>query len=478
MSKRCLMIVLLTAFFSFELNAQPETQALTQLKQTGKAFTQVAKKVAPAVVFIQVEKTITKQKRYSHRDPYSLFGRFPDDFLGPSYPRKRGEGQKDRSQYRQRMGQGSGFIISKDGYILTNSHVLDRADHISVTLMDSRVFEAELVGADSQSDVAVIKITGDDFPFVELGDSEDLDVGEWVLAIGNPFGLSNSLTAGIVSAKGRSQVGIANYENFIQTDAAINPGNSGGPLVNLDGQVVGINTAIFSQSGGYMGIGFAIPINMAQNIQTQLIDTGTVIRGFLGILIQDVSPDIAKKLNLPAPKGALVSQVQKSSPADQYGIKIGDVIIAFQGNPVTRVSSLRNQVALSKPGSKVRFLVLRNGKKKRLDVIIGQVDAPLLSEASPSRRSLGLTISEITQKEQAQFNLHVQDGVVITEVKANSVSDRAMLRPGMVILQVNLNNVNTADDFYSEVDLADPNEPLLLLLHDNGYSQFMMLELN
>jgi len=275
----------------------------------------------------------------------------------------------------QQRGQGSGFIISKDGYILINNHVVGDADLIKVKLSDGREFKAKVIGTDPQSDVAVIKIDATNLPVLRLGDSDKLEVGEWVIAIGNPFGLSQTVTVGVVSAKGRSRIGINDYEDFIQTDAAINPGNSGGPLVNIHGEAVGMNTAIFSRSGGYMGIGFAIPINMAKAIKDQLLKKGKVTRGWLGVVIQDIDEELAKSFGLEKTEGVLIAEVSEGSPAEKAGLKQGDIILRLNGKKVDDLGELRNKIALTAPGTKVKLEVLRENKRRTIQVTIGEQPA-------------------------------------------------------------------------------------------------------
>jgi serine protease Do len=270
---------------------------------------------------------------------------------------------------------GSGFIISKEGHILTNHHVVGEADKIEVTLKDGREFEAKVIGSDAKSDVALIQIEGArDLPVLPMGDSESLEIGEWVMAVGNPFGLSNTLTVGVVSAKGRTSVGIADYEDFIQTDAAINPGNSGGPLINMHGEAVGINSAIFSKSDVYTGIGFAIPINMVKTIKKQLIAHGKVERGYLGVGIQELSKDLIDSFNLDKnSEGVLIAQIYEDSPAQKYGLKRGDVLIQMDGKPVKDVGHFRNMIAMTMPGTDVDLIVIRKGKQKTVKVRLDSI---------------------------------------------------------------------------------------------------------
>ncbi|RLB71203.1 MAG: serine protease, partial [Deltaproteobacteria bacterium] len=314
--------------------ASAQDAGLENLRETGKAFRSVAKQVGSAVVFIKVEKEVKQRGMGS-----DSFGGSPFNdellrrFFGQPPQQKRSPHQTPK---HNAAGQGSGFIVSSDGYIMTNNHVVADADKVTVQLLDGSEYEAKIIGTDPPTDVALIKIDVDEkLPALKLGDSDQLEVGDWVLAFGNPFGLSHTLTAGIVSAKGRSGMGLSDYENFIQTDAAINPGNSGGPLVNLDGEVVGMNTAIYSRSGGYMGIGFAIPINMAKNIRQQLIQDGGVTRGRLGVYIQDLNKDLAESFGINQHEGILVAQVLEDSPAEKAGVQQGDVILKLDGEKVT-----------------------------------------------------------------------------------------------------------------------------------------------
>ena len=322
-----LSVINLLSLFCFGVGADSKFS----LVKTGEAFKQIAEEALPAVVFIDVESTIEVNTRsYEHPFFEQFFGR---GWQGESSPRK----------YSQ-QGQGSGFIISKEGFILTNSHVVNEADRITVTLGDGRKFNASLVGSDPKSEVALIQIEdAKDLPFVELGDSDQLAAGEWVIAAGSPFGLSQTITAGIVSALGRDETGIAEYGSFIQTDAAINPGNSGGPLLDINGKVIGINTAIVTRSGGYMGVGFAIPINQAIDIKNQLIEHGHVARSVLGVYIQNVDQDLATTFGLEKREGVLISEIIPDSAAEEAGLLEGDIILSFNGKPVRRVGGFRNQ---------------------------------------------------------------------------------------------------------------------------------------
>lgn len=471
----CLLAILLTSF-----PAQAKDYGLESLRQTGKAFADVAREVSPAVVYIQVEKTI-EQPYVQFFSPFGEGSPFGDDFFRrffgtplPEVPHR----FQEAPQKQQVVGQGSGFIISKDGYIMTNNHVVGDADKVTVKLLDGREFTAKTVGADPRSDVAVIKIDGENLPVLALGDSDTIEVGEWVVAIGNPFGLSHTLTVGVVSAKGRSSVGIADYENFIQTDAAINPGNSGGPLVNLDGKVIGMNTAIFSSSGGYMGIGFAIPINMAKDIMNQLIQTGSVTRGYLGIVIQNLTPDLAKSFGLEDHRGILVAEVSEDSPAEKAGLKQGDVIVEFSGKPVDEVGSFRNRVALKTPGSKEEITVLRDGKRKNFLITIGKLpEEEFASAAQPhSMDKLGFSVQTLTPDLAQQFGIQDKKGVIVTSVTPGSVAAMAGINPGTVIVEVNRKRVNNTDDFKRAVAQTPESGTILLLIKDGKYTRYVTLK--
>ncbi len=470
----CMLAVLLAPF-----PVQAKDHGLESLRQTGKAFADVAREVSPAVVFIQVEKMV-QQPNVQFFSPFGEGSPFGDDFFRRFFgtPSPEGPNRFQEPQQKNRVvGQGSGFIFSEDGYILTNNHVVGDADKVTVKLLDGREFTAKTIGADPHSDVAVIKIDDKNLPVLALGDSDAIEVGEWVVAIGNPFGLSHTLTVGVVSAKGRSSVGIADYENFIQTDAAINPGNSGGPLVDLDGKVIGMNTAIFSRSGGYMGIGFAIPINMAKAIMDQLIQTGSVTRGYLGIVIQNLTPDLAKSFGLEDHKGILVAEVSKDSPAEEAGLKQGDVIVEFEGKPVDEIGPFRNRVALKAPGSKGKITVLRDGERQTLAITIGKLpEEELASAGQPhSMDKLGFIVQTLTPELAQQLGIKDTKGVVVTSVTPGSVAAMAGINPGTVILEVNRKRVNNAEDFKRAMAQTPENGTVLLLINDGKYSRYVAL---
>ena len=453
------------------------------LRQTGKAFAAVAREVSPSVVFIQVESTSAAPESPFPGGEWPFGDEFFKRFFGEPTPRTpRG---KPPEEQRHAVSQGSGFVFSsKSGlfsdktYILTNNHVVEGADKIRVKFQDGREFDAKVKGTDPKSDVAVVEINSGGFPALKWGDSSKLDVGEWVVAIGNPFGLSHTLTVGVVSATGRTSLGISDYEDFIQTDAAINPGNSGGPLVNLDGEVIGMNTAIFSRSGGYMGVGFAIPSNLARGIAEQLIKTGKVVRGYLGIVIQPLTAELAQSFDLEQSQGILIADVSKDSPAEKAGLKQGDVIVSYQGKPVTDVGDFRNRVSLTAPGSRADLGIIHDGKQKDIKVSIGTLSEAKVAAMTPSAQSteeLGLTVQTLTPQLAEQFNAKPGEGVVITQVKRGSIAALAGIPVGAVILQVNQKAVNSAEEFTRAVKEASDNRRVLLLIRARGTQQYVVL---
>jgi len=405
------------------------------------------------------------------------FGHFDDEFQRRFFRGRKP--QRQRPQKNVERGQGSGFIISEDGYILTNNHVVGDVDKMTVELKDGRKFtNARLIGTDPESEVALIKIEGNNFPVLPLGDSDQMEIGDWVIAIGNPFGLSETVTVGVVSAVGRSNVHIADYESFIQTDAAINPGNSGGPLINLDGKVIGINTAIVSQSGGYMGIGFAIPINMAKAIEEQLRDGGKVSRGFLGVYGQDVTSDLAQMLELKEPGGVVVSNVEKGSPADEAGLRTRDVLLELNGKKIQSYDAFRNEIATIRPGSAVRLNGLRDGKPLELKVTLAErpgAVARAQKSAERPEQSLGIQVQNLTKDLADQLGYPLGEGVVVTAVQPGSPAAEQGIQRGDLILSVNNRNVTDADQFADALKLAKKAGKVLLLIKREEASQFVVI---
>ncbi|OFZ17343.1 MAG: hypothetical protein A2X86_02495 [Bdellovibrionales bacterium GWA2_49_15] len=473
-----LLLSLSLTFSSLPILATDE--GLQQAKLIGKAFTSVAKKVSPAVVNIKVE----MHQTISGWPGFSPFGRngfpFGDDFFEKFFRGPHSD-KRFREKEEKVIGQGSGFLISSDGLIMTNSHVVGEAERIYVKLLDGREFEAKLIGNDPFSDIALIKIPGNNYPGIAFGDSDQLEVGEWVVAIGNPFGLSHTLTAGVVSAKGRSSVGITEYENFIQTDAAINPGNSGGPLVNLDGLVVGMNTAIISGTGGYMGVGFAIPASMAINIKDQLLSHGTVTRGYLGIMIQELTDELVKSFKLERKRGILIADVSKGSPGEKYGLRRGDVLIAIDGRPIDDVGTFRNSVSAMKPGDFKEIVVIRNGKEEKIKVKIGKLPEKKASPAKPISsfyETYGFRVQTLDKNTAKDLGITFEEGVVVTDVDPSSIAAMAGIQRGDLILEVNRKRVTNTAAFDSAISATAKANGLLLLIKHDRYSRYVTLSVN
>ena len=453
-----------------------EKEDIALLDKTGKAFAAVVKKAKPAVVFIGVEKPV---KGMTGVSPFDFFNDpFFERFFGPQFRHP----QVPKQRQRKQRGAGSGFIISKDGYILTNNHVVEDADKITVRLSDEREFKAKVIGTDPQSDVALIKIDGKNLPVLPLGDSDKIQVGEWVIAIGNPFELYQTVTVGVVSAKGRNRMGISEYENYIQTDAAINPGNSGGPLLNIHGQAIGINSAIFSRSGGYMGIGFAIPINMVKKIEQQLLKTGKVTRGWLGVVIQDMNEDLAQSFGLKTEKGVLISQVNPDSPASKAGLKDGDVVVAIDGKQVEDVATLRNTIAMTAPGTELVLKVIRDGKTYSIPVTIGEQPADFASLAkkgighgkTPLAR-FGLGLQDLTPELADQFGYEMGQGVLIASVEPDSPAAEVGLQPGQLIEEINKVRVHKMADIRKAIKKSRLKKQVLLRVRAGEFSRYVVL---
>jgi serine protease Do len=439
------------------------------LKRMNEAFVQVAEKVTPAVVNISAsKKEPTTGMGGGDMEPFFKghpnFKDFYDEFFKPFRKGPRPEGG-----YRQH-GKASGVIVSSDGYILTNSHVVKDADEIKVNLFDKRSFSAKVIGADPESDIAVVKIEASNLPVAKLGDSSKLRVGEIVMAIGNPFGLSRTVTSGIISATGRSGVGIIDYEDFIQTDAAINPGNSGGPLININGQVIGINTAIATGSGGYQGVGFAIPSNSAQLIMDDLLKEGKVRRGLLGVNIQDVTDSLAKSFGRDNTDGALVSQVIEGSPAEKVGVKPGDIILKFNDQPVSSAANLKNLVGREKPGASAKLTIWRDKKTLDLAMNIGERNQKTIAAATPgappttgeTSAELGIEIEKLPAAAAEQIGLKEGEGLRIKDVGADGVGNRMGLKVGDVILEVDGKPVTDVSEFHNAVKNAASNKLIRL----------------
>ncbi|KHL69516.1 serine protease MucD [Pseudomonas flexibilis] len=440
-------------------------------------FTELVEEASPAVVNISTRQKMPARGQSQLMIP-DLEGLPPlfREFFERNLPQAPRNGRQPEAQ-----SLGSGFIISDDGYVLTNNHVVADADEILVRMSDRSELEAKLVGADPRSDVALLKIEGKNLPTVKLGKSENLKVGEWVLAIGSPFGFDYSVTAGIVSAKGRSLPN-ESYVPFIQTDVAINPGNSGGPLFNLDGEVVGINSQIFTRSGGFMGLSFAIPITVALDVANQLKETGKVSRGWLGVVIQEVNKDLAESFGLDRPAGALVAQVLEDGPAAKGGLRVGDVILSLDGHPIVMSSDLPHRVGILKPGSKTRLEVMREGQRRTLNVTIGALPEegePLAmprgnNGAERSSNRLGVTVIELTEEQRKSLDL--QGGVVIKEVQGGPAVAIG-LRPGDVITHLNNQAIKSSQHFAQVAKDLPKNRSVSMRVLRQGRASFITFKL-
>ena len=437
-------------------------------------FPAVAKATMPAVVNISTSRVVKSQG-----GPASPFMDDPmfKHFFGDQFNK-----QLQIPRERRESSLGSGVIVSADGYIVTNAHVVDKADEIKVLLSDKREFTGKVVGSDPKSDIAVIKISGKDLPILNWGDSEKLEIGEYVLAIGNPFGLNSTITLGIVSAVGRANMGIEQYENFIQTDAAINPGNSGGALVNTRGELIGINTAIFSRTGGNMGIGFAIPSNMAKGVMDSLIKTGKVVRGYLGVSIQDVNAKIAKQFGLEQAQGALVGDVVSGSPAEQAGIKSGDVIVRFDGKAIENSTALRHRAAETAVGKSVEVELVRENKPVKLNLKVVEQPKDMTvaggSEKGEGKSAMlaGIEVRDISGDAARQLNLpRGLQGVVVSQVEVGSAAEEAGVQTGDVIVELNRKPVRNTEDFRRLSKPIGKNDGALLLIVRQGGRLFIAI---
>ena len=443
---------------------QETQEVLDQLQKFSDAFAAVAAEARPGVV------TLFSERVVQTRDPFAGTP-FRDPFLRRFFqiPEHRGE--------QRQQGLGSGVIISEDGYILTNNHVIQGADKIRIELGDRRSFDAEIVGTDKPTDLAVLKVDGKNLPTVPMGNSDDLKVGQWVLAIGNPFGLQHTVTYGIVSAVGRGGIGLAYYEDFIQTDAAINPGNSGGAMVNLKGELVGINTAIVTRSGGYQGIGFAIPVNMARNIMEQLVETGEVKRGFLGVSIQDVTREMAEAMDLQANKGVLVAGVEEDSPADEAGLERGDLILAVNGRAVNSVYELRNRISQTTPGSNVALKILREGKEKKVSVALGELEAETTAGVSRQEEALGWEVQALDGELARRLGYPQGSGVVVTNVRPGSAASNRGIRRGDLILEINRRPVEDLEAYTRMMSQLNAGDNALLLVRRGRRTFFVPIRI-
>ncbi len=452
--------------------------SIAALEQIGDAFSSVAEEASPAVVGIRAEWIVRQPAAEVPRQ----FEDFFDFFFRRPRPQQQPEGQP---RERRRRAQGSGFIISAEGHILTNSHMVDQAERLEVELRDGQTISAEIVGTDPESDVAVIKVNLNDLPTLTMADSDALKVGEWVLAIGSPLGLTHTVTAGIVSATGRRGLRIAGYENFIQTDAAINVGNSGGPLIDLRGRAVGINTAIVGPGGGNIGIGFAIPMNMAKDIADQLIQTGSVERGYLGVVPQEVTQEMAEVFGLDEATGVVIPQVTEGSAADKAGLQRRDVILEFDGQRMDSEIEFRNMVAERAPGTTVDLLIVRNGDRQTLTVTLDRrpsVEQMRREREEPSppegTEQLGLAVQDLTRDLARQFGHEGRTGVIVTRVIPGSEAARKGIRPGFLIEEVDGQEVQNVDGFVRAVRESLLDGRVVFLASDGQTSRYVVLNVS
>ncbi|MGR9099608.1 MAG: DegQ family serine endoprotease [Gammaproteobacteria bacterium] len=449
MKKRTVLLVVLLGILGV---AGPGRAGLPSFvgDQSLPSLAPVLEKTMPAVVNISTQKNIQVMEHPLMRDPF-----FRHFFQLPNRPLR-----------KQQNSLGSGVIIDKDaGYVITNNHVIDKADEITVTLKDGRQLKAELVGKDPEADIAVIQIEPENLTELPIADSDQLRVGDFVIAIGNPFGLGQTVTSGIISALGRSGLGIEGYEDFIQTDASINPGNSGGALINLRGELIGINTAILAPSGGNVGIGFAIPSNMAIKLKQSLVEHGEVRRGLLGVTTQDLNGELVKAFNLKSKNGALISKIQENSPAQRAGLEPGDIIVEVNGKPVRNSVEVRNIIGLLQVGEKVELVVMRGKKTMTFDAVIGKQQQPLLAGEKLHRGLQGAGLTA-TPRDQVE-------GVLISSVQELSTAWRAGLRPGDVIVAANRYRIRSLEDL---AQVVNPRGSLLLNIQRGGEAFFLVLQ--
>jgi serine protease Do len=488
--------IIISAFFALLISAPlaigADEQSIAMLRQMGKAFASIAEKASPAVVAVSSEMTVTRQS-----------GTLSDDIL-QYFNEMQGRGQRQQTPPRtfRQTARGSGFIVSADGYILTNNHMIEEATSVGIELGDGRKFTAAIVGTEPGSDVAVLKIDAKNLPFIEMADSDSLEVGEWVLAIGNPLVFSHSVTAGIVSAKGRNNLGLADLENFIQTDAAINLGNSGGPLLNLDGKAIGINTAIVGSGSditgfaGNIGIGFAIPINIAKFAYDQIVESGKVDRGIMGVRPKDLLLDNAGALGLENTKGVLIDSVVEGSPAEKAGLTHTDIILEVDGKAVETASELTNRISMLKPGTKVELTIWRNGARVKVPVELGsrlaftqqQAEAAKTTTTEDSVKNLGLSVQELNDELATLYKFEGQSGVVVSGVQADTPAEESGIKVGTLIKEVNRQAVTNVSEFNSAMKNAiariqqqsetEENRSIALYVSYNGSPSWIFIKIS
>ena len=471
---------------AFEATGAAHAQAGRELPD----FADLVERTGPAVVNIRTTELARSRQspqmpELDPNDPfYEFFSRFFPPGQMPGEPRGGQSPRGGPNTPREEMprGVGSGFIISKDGYVMTNHHVVDGADEIYVTLTDKREFKGKLIGSDQRTDVALVKIESGDLPTLKTGDLSNVRVGEWVLAIGSPFGLDNTVTAGIVSAKGRET---GDYLPFIQTDVAVNPGNSGGPLLNMRGEVIGINSQIYSRTGGFMGISFAIPIDEAMRVADQLRETGRVVRGRIGVGIAEVTKDIAEPLGLDKPTGALVRSVEQGGPADKAGIEVGDIIRQFDGREIERSSDLPRIVGNTKPETKVKMEIWRRGASRAVTVTVGEMmpdktasarsrGAPTPEKPAVKSNWIGIAVSDLSAEQRSE--LRMKGGVVVEGIEEKGPAAQSGIRVGDVLLQVNNQDIQSAEQFNAVVSKLDRRKTLVVLVRRGEAAQYVPIK--
>lgn len=467
------MLLIFGLAFSINLGAWSSTYAVKAdisqksiniLNEIGQATAEIAEAVKPSIVNISTTRTV--------KIPRTISPFFDDPFFRKFF----GEQFKEPRE-RKTASLGSGVIVDSKGYILTANHVIQGAEEINVTLSDKREFKGKIIGSDAMTDIGIIKIDADNLPTIKWGDSDKLRVGETVLAIGSPYGLSQTVTMGIVSAIGRANVGIADYEDFIQTDAAINPGNSGGALVNVKGELVGINTAIFSTSGGYQGIGFAVPTSMAKSVMDSLITKGKVIRGWLGVTVQPLTPELAKQFNLKEEKGSLIGDVVDGSPAEEAGLQRGDVIIEYEGKKTEEPYQLRNMVANTAPGQEVELKIIRENRTETKKVTISELPAEMqrLSKVDYNNLLRGITAENLTPEIYSRLNLPKKlRGVVVSAIDEESPAAKVLMQ-GDVIEEINRLKITNTREYENAVSRIKSGEDILLVVFRGGSSIFITL---
>lgn len=478
------MLSILTLFLFVSPSFSADQEGIESLRQMGKAFSFVASKTSPAVVGLRTERVVSRQ---------NFNNEFYEYFFGGPQQRRSPQRQQPQRPQQQPQGeqnlpvsetQGSGFIISQDGYILTNNHMVENTSKINVELTNGQTFVARVIGSDPDTDIAIIKIDGNDLPYLEFADSDNLEVGEWVLAIGNPLGLAHTVTAGIVSAKGRTGFELNTLENYIQTDAAINFGNSGGPLINLDGKVVGINTAIAGSSGN-IGIGFAIPINIAQYSYKEILASGTVERGLLGISgLDTITPDNAQAYGLSKnAKGVFFSNVIKNSAAEKFGLVNRDVILEIDGKTVESALDLQTRISMLRPDTDVVLTIWRNEKREKINIKLGRRSAINQLQAQEEIESLstelGFTVKDLNEAAAQKYGFEGQEGVLVTEVVEDSQAKQSGIAVGTLIKEVNRQTIKNTKEFAEAIENARKNDMGNLLLWGNlngtNYNFFMKL---